>query len=80
MLEAILSLVAASDGWVAYIALAIVGVFGLYFKGRADGKGVEKTRRQNENQETRDTADEIEAAIAGRDADANRERLRKWSR
>lgn len=80
MLEAIISLIAASNGWVAYIALAIAGAFGLYLKGRADGKGVEKQRQQEESAGARSIADEIDAAVAGRDAATNRERLSKWSR
>lgn len=80
MLEAIFALVAASNGWVAYIALAVAGAFGLYLKGRSDGKGVEKTRQTEANAAAKGIADEIDAAIAGRDAETNRERLSKWSR
>lgn len=80
MLEAIIGLIAASNGWAAYIGLAIAGALGLYLKGRADGKGAEKTRQKDESSAARSVADEIDAAIAGRDADTNRERLSKWSR
>ncbi|MEN5103761.1 MULTISPECIES: hypothetical protein [Brucella] len=80
MLEAIIGFIAASNGWVAYIGLAIAGALGLYLKGRADGKGAEKTRQKDENSAARSVADEIDAAIAGRDAEENRERLSKWSR
>lgn len=80
MLEAIFALVAASNGWVAYIALAIAGAFGLYLKGRSDGKGVEKSRQQEESARARSVADEIDAAVAGREPQKNRERLSKWSR
>ncbi|MFI3904868.1 hypothetical protein [Ochrobactrum sp. S1502_03] len=80
MLEAIFALVAASNGWVAYIALAIAGALGLYLKGRADGKGVEKTRQKDENSAARSVADEIDAAVAGREPQQNRGRLSKWSR
>jgi hypothetical protein len=80
MLEAIIGLIAASNGWLAYIGLAIAGALGLYLKGRADGKGAEKTRQKDESSAARSVADEIDAAIAGRDADTNRERLSKWSR
>ncbi len=80
MLEAIIGLIAASNGWVAYIGLAIAGALGLYLKGRADGKGAEKTRQTDENSAVRSVADEIDAAIAGRDAETNRERLSKWSK
>ncbi|MDT6941110.1 hypothetical protein RI570_13300 [Brucella pseudogrignonensis] len=80
MLEAIIGLVAASNEWVAYVVLAIGGAFGLYLKGRADGKGVEKTRQTNESATARSVADEIDAAVSGREPDKNRERLSKWSR
>ncbi|MBA8822612.1 hypothetical protein BRY73_24565 [Ochrobactrum sp. P6BS-III] len=80
MLEAIFALVAASNGWVAYIALAIAGAFGLYLKGRSDGKGAEQIRQKDESAQARSVADEIDAAISGRDAKTNRERLSKWSR
>ncbi|HWT63971.1 MAG TPA: hypothetical protein VN150_15455 [Ochrobactrum sp.] len=80
MLEAIFALVAASNGWGAYIVLAIAGAFGVYLKGRSDGKGVEKGRQQEESASARSVADEIDAAIAGRDAKTNRKRLSKWSR
>ncbi len=80
MLEAILGLIAASNGWVAYIGLALAGALGLYLKGRADGKGAEKTRQNDENSAARSVADEIDAAVSGRDAQTNRERLSKWSR
>ncbi|MCH4540218.1 hypothetical protein [Ochrobactrum sp. A-1] len=80
MLEAVIGLIAASNGWVAYIGLAITGALGLYLKGRADGKGAEKTRQKDENSAARSVADEIDAAVAGREPQANRERLSKWSR
>ncbi|MCR5941122.1 hypothetical protein FG152_09835 [Ochrobactrum sp. XJ1] len=80
MLEAVIGLIAASNGWVAYIGLAIAGALGLYLKGRADGKGAEKTRQKDENSAARSVADEIDAAVAGREPQANRERLSKWSR
>ncbi|MCH4542707.1 hypothetical protein [Ochrobactrum sp. A-1] len=80
MLEAIIGLIAASNGWVAYIGLAIAGALGLYLKGRSDGKGAEKTRQQDESSAARSVADEIDAAVAGRDPQQNRERLSKWSR
>ncbi|WP_036579047.1 hypothetical protein [Brucella anthropi] len=80
MLEAILGLIIASNGWVAYIGLAIAGAFGLYLKGRADGKGAEKTRQKDESSAARSVADEIDAALADRDPKQNRERLSKWSR
>ncbi|PJR87877.1 hypothetical protein CN878_19500 [Ochrobactrum sp. 695/2009] len=75
-----IGLIAASNGWVAYIALAIAGALGLYLKDRADGKSAEKTRQKDESSAARSVADEIDAAIAGREADTNRERLSKWSR
>nr|WP_278521057.1 hypothetical protein [Brucella anthropi] len=80
MLEAIIGLIAASNGWVAYIGLAIAGALGLYLKGRADGKGAEKTRQKDESSAARSVADEIDAAVAGREPQANRDRLSKWSR
>ena len=80
MLEAIIGLIAASNGWVAYIGLAIAGALGLYLKGRADGKVAEQTRQKDESSAARSVADEIDAAIAGRDPQQNRERLSKWSR
>lgn len=80
MLEAILTLISASNGWVAYIALAIAGAFGLYLKGRSDGKGVEKAKQTDESAAARSVADEIDAAVAGREPAKNRERLSKWSR
>ncbi|MCI0998970.1 hypothetical protein HWD97_02625 [Ochrobactrum sp. C6C9] len=80
MLEAIIGLIAASNGWVAYIALVIAGALGLYLKGRSDGKGVEKSRQQEESAGARSVADEIDAAVAGREPQQNRERLSKWSR
>jgi hypothetical protein len=80
MLEAIITLISASNGWVAYIGLAIAGALGLYLKGRADGKGAEQSRQKDGSAEARSVADEIDAAVAGRDAQTNRERLSKWSR
>lgn len=80
MLEAVLTLISASNGWVAYIGLAIAGAFGLYLKGRSDGKGMEKTRQKDESVAARSVADEIDAAVAGREPAKNRERLGKWSR
>lgn len=80
MVELILSLVAGAPAWLIYVIAGIVGVFGIYFKGRSDGKGVEKSRQAEANTAAKSIADEIDAAVAGRDADTNRERLSKWSR
>nr|DAF66347.1 MAG TPA: hypothetical protein [Caudoviricetes sp.] len=80
MVELILSLVAGAPSWLIYAIAGIVGVFGIYFKGRSDGKGVEKSRQSEANTAAKSVADEIDAAVAGRNADTNRERLSKWSR
>lgn len=80
MVELIFSLVAGAPAWLIYVIAGAFGVLGVYFKGRSDGKGVEKSRQSEANTAAKSLADEIEAAIAGRDAETNRERLSKWSR
>lgn len=80
MVELILSLVAGAPAWLIYVIAGALGVLGVYFKGRSDGKGVEKFRQTEANTTAKSVADEIDAAVAGREPQTNRERLSKWSR
>lgn len=56
-------------------------VFGLIamFKGRADGAAKEREKQLTRDAKARDTADEIDDAVAGRTAAENRKRLSKWA-
>ncbi|MBQ0707832.1 hypothetical protein [Ochrobactrum sp. AP1BH01-1] len=80
MVELILSLVGGAPAWLIYVIAGAFGVLGVYFKGRSDGKGVEKSRQTEANTSAKSFADEIDAAVAGREPQTNRERLSKWSR
>lgn len=80
MVEVLFSLIAGAPAWLIYVIVGAFGVLGVYFKGRRDGKGVEKSRQTEANTAARSIADEIDAAIAGREPQQNRERLSKWSR
>ncbi|QGA58123.1 hypothetical protein [Brucella sp. 2280] len=80
MLEAIIGLIAAAPSWLTTLAWAVGAAALIYFKGRNDGKGVERSRQSEENSAARSVADEIDAAVAGRDVETNRERLSKWSK
>jgi len=80
MVELILSLVAGAPSWLLYVIAGALGVLGVYFKGRSDGKGLEKSRQTEANTAAKSIADEIDAAVAGREPAKNRERLSKWSR
>lgn len=80
MLEAILTLFAAAPSWLTTLAWAVGAAVLVYLKGRNDGRGVEKVRQSEESAAAKTATDEIDAAVAGRDPDTNRERLSKWSR
>lgn len=80
MVELILSRVAGAPSWLLYVIAGALSVLGVYFKGRSDGKGLEKSRQTEANTAAKSIADEIDAAVAGREPQTNRERLSKWSR
>lgn len=79
-MASLFSLFTGFKGWLAGLGAALIAALGVYLKGRIDGGQIERSRRADEIARAHTISDEIEDAIAGRDANANRERLRKWSR
>lgn len=65
-----------------YLLAALVGVVSVIialFKGRVDGAAKERAKQLSRDAKARDTADEIDDAVAGRTAAENRKRLSKWA-
>lgn len=50
-----------------------------FFKGRSAGKQAERDKQAGERLKARTDADKIDDAIAGRDPDANRDKLKEWT-
>jgi len=50
-----------------------------FFKGRSSGARKEQDRQRAARDRTNRDIDNIEDAVAGREPDENRERLKKWS-
>ncbi len=66
-----------------YLLAALVGVVSVIialFKGRVDGAAKERAKQLSRDAKARDTADEIDDAVAGRTAAENKDRLSKWAR
>jgi len=62
------------------VIVAIVGALGWGLHQRRAGAKAEQAKRTAERLKARTEADRIDDAVAGRDPDANREELRKWSK
>ncbi|PRD40861.1 hypothetical protein C5748_24820 [Phyllobacterium phragmitis] len=80
MLEFLLSFLTGPNGLFTGLGALLIAALGLYLKGRVDGGGLERSKQAEREAEARTVSDEIEDAIAGRDAGTNRERLKKWGR
>jgi uncharacterized membrane protein YraQ (UPF0718 family) len=63
-------------GFTAFVA----GLLGFGASKKRQGRAEERARQAASEAKARDISDEIDDAVAGRTADENRERLRKWSR
>jgi hypothetical protein len=63
-----------------FVIPAALGVLGWGIAQRRSGARNERARQAASEAKARTIADEIDDAVAGRTADENRERLRKWSR
>lgn len=59
--------------------IAIVGALGWGFHQRRAGAKAEQAKRAAERLKARTEADRIDDAVAGRDPDANRKELSKWT-
>lgn len=73
-----LDLIFGSWGVLAAGGAVLAVVLGIWFHGRSTGKSGEQARQAGARLQARETADEVEDAIAGRDAATNRERLKRW--
>ncbi|MEN5279265.1 hypothetical protein ABE527_20295 [Brucella sp. TWI432] len=80
MFEALVFLNTVTGGWLTYIGLALIGAVSVYFKGKADGKTVEKERAAEAETEAKNVSNEIDRKVASQDAETNRKRLGKWGR
>ena len=57
---------------------AIVAVISAFFAGRRKGHQAEQDKQLRSRMKSRETADDIADAVAGREPGENRNRLRKW--
>jgi len=82
-MEWILSLIGiSSGGLVGYLLTglaALIGILITFLFGRISGAGKEREKQLTKDAKARDTADEIDDAVAGRTAAENRKRLSKWA-
>jgi uncharacterized protein YmfQ (DUF2313 family) len=75
-----LDLIFGSNGILIALGGALLALVYALFRGRAWGKAEERAKQDAERIEAITEAQKIDAAIAGRDPDANRKELGKWSR
>lgn len=59
--------------------VAIIGMLGWGLHQRRAGVKAEQAKRAAERLKARTEADRIDDAVAGRDPDANRDELRRWT-
>lgn len=66
-------------GWLAGAGILVLAIAAAFLGGRREGKQDARADQAREDRKARDVADEIDDAVAGRTADSNRERLKRWS-
>lgn len=66
------------NGILYALGAAVVAAFGFYM--RTLGKNAERAKQARAEAKARDISDEIDDAVAGRTADENRRRLKRWSK
>ena len=83
MMTWLLSLFGGSaSGLVGYLLTGLAAIVGLlitFLLGTLRGAGKDREKQLTKDAKARDTADEIDDAVAGRTATENRKRLSKWA-
>ena len=72
----------SASGIVGYLMTGLAALVGLlitFLLGTLRGAGKEREKQLTRDAKARDTADEIDDAVAGRTAAENRKRLSKWA-
>ena len=72
----------SASGLVGYLLTGLAAIVGLlitFLLGTLRGAGKEREKQLTKDAKARDTADEIDDAVAGRTAAENRKRLSKWA-
>ena len=69
-----------SNPTILAIGAAIIGGLGFGFQQRLAGAKAERNKQKAADAKAATEGQKIDDAVAGRTADANRERLGKWSR
>lgn len=80
MIEAIISLATAGNGLLLALLAGVVAAVTAWLRGRISGAKAERNEQASKRLDSIVTSKEIDDAIAGRDANANRDALKKWSR
>lgn len=73
----------SASGIVGYLLTGLAALVGLlitFLLGTLRGAGKEREKQLTKDAKARDTADEIDDAVAGRTAAENKGRLSKWAR
>lgn len=76
MMDAIFSLI--PGGSLMAVLVAIIGALGWGFHQRASGARAERAKQARDRIESMTEAQKVDEAVAGRDAETNRERLKRW--
>lgn len=74
-MDFILSLFAGGNSMFVGLGGIVAVLVAIFFKGRKS----ERDRQAADRLKARSEADRIDDAVAGRDADANRARLKRWT-
>lgn len=75
-----LDLLTNPTGALASLGTLLAAILGVWLHGRRKGRQSAEARQERRDRKARETADEIDDAIAGRDAGDNRKRLGRWAR
>lgn len=76
----LMGLIGSGNGLLAGLAGIVAVVVAAFFKGRSAGKASERAKTDRARLESMTEAQKIDEAIAGRESNANRKELGKWSK
>lgn len=77
-MDALLSIF-AGNGFLIGVGGILAMIAAAFFKGRSAGKRTERDKQAADRLKARTEADKIEDAVAGRNPDDNRAKLKVWS-
>lgn len=78
-MDALLSLLTGGNSIFLALGGGLIAVFVAWMRGRVTGARAERDKQASDRLRARTEADKIDDAIAGRDPQINRQKLREWT-